>query len=118
MNTRSIIYGQPNSPCYLVTVCSSSVARAGEGRHRRTFAPTPRMSSYLVAFVVGNLTSVGQSVPGALDPATSHLIRVWGTPDRCLDGMISLNGMLLSELFPLLCRTAILSRLDSRVAFM
>ncbi len=40
------------------------------------------MSSYLVAFVVGNLTSIEQSGPGGLDPASSHLIRVWGTPDR------------------------------------
>ena len=59
------------------------VSCAGEGRHRKTFAPTPRMSSYLVAFVVGNLTSIEQSVPGGLDPASNHLIRVWGTPDRC-----------------------------------
>jgi len=40
------------------------------------------MSSYLVAFVVGNLTSIEQSVPGGLNPASNHLIRVWGTPDR------------------------------------
>ena len=41
------------------------------------------MSSYLVAFVVGNLTSIQREVDGGLDPGTSHLVRVWGTPDRC-----------------------------------
>jgi len=40
------------------------------------------MSSYLVAFVVGNLTSIQKAVPGGLNPETSHLVRVWGTPDR------------------------------------
>ena len=63
---------------------SAGAYPAGAGRHRRTFHPTPRMSSYLVAFIVGNLTTIEQSVPGGLDPATRHLVRVWGTPDRCL----------------------------------
>ncbi len=57
---------------------------AGQGgRLLHSFLPTPPMSSYLVAFVVGNLTSIQRRVQSPLDPKTSHVVRVWGTPDRC-----------------------------------
>jgi aminopeptidase N len=48
------------------------------------FAPSVKMSSYLVAFVIGNFVSLDKTVTQA---ATSHqaqpadvLVRVWGTP--------------------------------------
>ena len=65
------------------TAEAAPAASTPGGRLLHSFLATPPMSSYLVAFVVGNLTSIQRHVPGGLDPAVSHLVRVWGTPDRC-----------------------------------
>lgn len=65
------------------TLEAAPPASAAGGRLLHSFLTTPTMSSYLVAFVVGNLTSIQRRVPGGLDNASSHLVRVWGTPDRC-----------------------------------
>ena len=40
------------------------------------FLPTPPMSTYLLAFVVGDLASVTRTLPGGRN------VSVWGTPDR------------------------------------
>lgn len=46
-----------------------------------SFQATPPMSTYLVAFIVGNLQSVETTVP-APSGGTSRPVRVWGTPAR------------------------------------
>ncbi len=51
-------------------------------RTRTSFAPTPKMSTYLVAFVVGPLVSVAAncSMP---PPGTAPVaVRVWATPQK------------------------------------
>lgn len=60
---------------------ASSSAPAG-GLSRRSFELTPPMSSYLVAFVVGNLTNASALVPGATPMDERRTVSVWGTPDR------------------------------------
>jgi hypothetical protein len=51
---------------------------------QRQFPATPVMSTYVVAFVVGNLTSTRRSVRSTLNHGkTSYEVAVWGTPDRC-----------------------------------
>lgn len=46
------------------------------------FQLTPPMSTYLLAFVVGNLTSVTRTVPGGPPGSAERNVSVWGTPDR------------------------------------
>lgn len=60
---------------------AASSATAGS-LSRRSFELTPPMSSYLVAFVVGNLTNASALVPGATPMDERRTVSVWGTPDR------------------------------------
>lgn len=55
---------------------------AGVGMTRHRFQATPPMSSYLVAFVVGNLTQTSTAITSGLDPVFRYDVSVWGTPDR------------------------------------
>lgn len=52
------------------------------GMALRSFDPTPPVSSYLVAFVIGNLTNVSAIVPGQTPFSEPRTVSVWGTPDR------------------------------------
>ncbi|BDA42905.1 Aminopeptidase N [Coccomyxa sp. Obi] len=61
------------------------------GLVRRSFQPTPPMSSYLVAFVVGNLTNASALVPGINPMDDRRTVSVWGTPDRVKDLDIALD---------------------------
>ncbi|KAK9863355.1 hypothetical protein WJX84_004350, partial [Apatococcus fuscideae] len=68
---------------------SASTEGLGEGLVARTFMHTPPMSSYLLAFIVGNLTSVSGTVPAytaagqsAADAGPSRPVSVWGTPGK------------------------------------
>ena len=49
------------------------------GLVQHTFVPTPPMSSYLVAFIVGGLANVTQTVPCMNGDV---VVSVWGTPQR------------------------------------
>lgn len=73
----------PSQEKVLFNTPEASSAAAGSGKARHTFDVTPPMSSYLVAFVVGNLTSVSSTVPYPHGTQADRLISVWGTPDRC-----------------------------------
>ena len=53
----------------------SDTAGPGEGKHTVKFATTPKMSSYLVALVVGNFESIGGSADGIA-------IRLWAPPGK------------------------------------
>jgi aminopeptidase N len=48
----------------------------------RNYELTPPMSSYLVAFVIGNLTNASAVVPGPSPFSEPRTVSVWGTPDR------------------------------------
>ncbi len=61
----------PSSP----TPTRSPTPRAGPGKHTLAFAPTPRMSTYLVAFLVGDF----QCTKGSADGVP---IRACATPDK------------------------------------
>ena len=58
----------------------SSVPTA-DGMVEHTFETTPSMSTYLVAFIVGNLTSVSTQVPSSFG-MPARAVQVWGTPER------------------------------------
>ncbi len=57
----------------------------GDGTKAVTFAETPPMSTYLLAFVVGDLASVEAKA------GDGTLIRVWATPDRAHLGDLALE---------------------------
>ena len=40
------------------------------------------MSTYLVAFIVGNLTAVSTTVPSSFGLPSVRPVQVWGTPER------------------------------------
>lgn len=46
------------------------------------FEPTPPMSSYLVAFIVGNLTGVSQNVPTLDGVGKERPVSIYGIPER------------------------------------
>ena len=54
------------------------------GMVAHTFQDTPIMSTYLVAFIVGNLTAVETTVPATFGMPSARPVQVWGTPERCL----------------------------------
>ncbi|EIE20598.1 hypothetical protein COCSUDRAFT_44006 [Coccomyxa subellipsoidea C-169] len=45
------------------------------------FEPTPVMSTYIVAWAIGNLTSITQTVPGSLPGQENRTVSVWSSPD-------------------------------------
>ena len=53
-----------------------------DGRVVHAFHATPPMSSYLVAFTVGNLESVSRTVPYPEGKGSPRPVSIWGTPDR------------------------------------
>ena len=55
------------------------------GLRRVTFGDTPVMSTYLLAFVVGDLRSIEQRAP------CGTLVRVWGTPGKERQGQFALD---------------------------
>ncbi|KAK9828032.1 hypothetical protein WJX81_003329 [Elliptochloris bilobata] len=65
-------------------------AAAPGGLVRHKYERTPAMSTYLVALVAGNLTSVNRSLPHP-DGGEARLVRVWGTPDRGPELGLALN---------------------------
>lgn len=83
-----------SAPAHLTALFNSRQAGAalalpGGALSRRSFEPTPPMSPYLVAFVVGNLTNASALVPGATPMDEKRVISVWGTPDRCAAAAVS-----------------------------
>ena len=48
------------------------------------FKPTPPMASYLVAFIVGNLTGVSQNVPTLDGVGEERPVSIYGIPERFL----------------------------------
>ncbi len=59
------------------------------------FEPTPPMSTYLVAFVVGHLTNVSALVPGNTPFDKSRTVSIWGHPHRCVDPLSSVWSLLM-----------------------
>ena len=47
------------------------------------FATSPPMSTYLVALIMGNLTSVSTTVPHPDPTKPDRKVSIYGTPDRC-----------------------------------
>ena len=68
---------------------STSTEGLGDGLIARTFMHTPPMSSYLLAFIVGNITRVSGEVPayvpaGQAGPSQgpARPVSIWGTPGK------------------------------------
>ena len=57
----------------------------GAGRSKVEFAETPVMSTYLLAFVIGDLKAIEQRTPDGT------LVRVWGTPGKEEHGRFALD---------------------------
>ena len=75
-------------PSEMVAVSNMSVAqdsRESDGLRRVTFAETPVMSTYLLAFVVGDFKSIEQRASGGT------LIRVWATAGKEEQGRYALQ---------------------------
>lgn len=58
------------------------------------FEPTPPISTYLVAFVVGSLTNVSALVPGNTPFDKPRTVSIWGHPHRCEDLLSSVWSFL------------------------
>lgn len=46
------------------------------------FQPSPPMSTYLVAIVIGQLASAEREVPAAVEGGAPRKVAVWGVPDQ------------------------------------
>ena len=60
-------------------------AMAGDGTKEVLFAPTPKMSTYLLAFVVGDLAAVEERAPNGT------LVRIWATRGKEEQGRFALE---------------------------
>lgn len=63
----------------LFNTMQTGQATLPSGLVQHTFAPTPAMSTYLIAFIVGSLVNVSQTVPCMNG---NVVVSVWGTPQR------------------------------------
>ena len=72
----------PGDQVVLANMPLASAASLSSGQTRHAFEITPPMSSYLVAFIVGNLTSVSSTVPYPHGAGPDRSVSIWGTPDR------------------------------------
>jgi puromycin-sensitive aminopeptidase len=63
----------------------ASEKRAGTGRKTVRFAPTPPMSTYLLAFAVGDLRSIEERAK------SGTLVRIWATRDKEEQGQFALE---------------------------
>ncbi len=75
-------------PSHLTAVSNTmpvSETPEGQDKKRVRFRETPPMSTYLLAFVVGDL----ESIEGRSDDGT--LIRIWTTPGRAEHGQVALD---------------------------
>ena len=75
-------------PAHLTAVSNTlpeSETPAGEGVKEVRFAPTPKMSTYLLAFVVGDLASVEERAPNGT------LVRIWATRGKEEQGHFALE---------------------------
>ena len=75
-------------PSHLTAVCNTSIASEsaeGSDKKRVQFAETPPMSTYLLAFVVGEL----ESIEDTADSGT--LLRIWTTPGKSEQGRFALE---------------------------
>ena len=60
---------------------ASTQVRSG-GLTTTQFATSPPMSTYLVALIMGNLTSVSTMVPHPVSGQPDRNVSIYGTPDR------------------------------------
>ena len=72
----------PSDQVVLANMPQASALSVGSGQTKHAFETTPLMSSYLVAFIVGNLTSVSGTVPYPHGAGPDRPVSIWGTPDR------------------------------------
>lgn len=61
---------------------SIPIVAVGSSMATRTFMPTPPMSSYLVAIIVGDLTAVSRNVAGPNGVGPERPVSIWSTPER------------------------------------
>eukprot|EP00927_Polykrikos_kofoidii_P021662 TRINITY_DN20438_c0_g1_i1.p1 TRINITY_DN20438_c0_g1~~TRINITY_DN20438_c0_g1_i1.p1 ORF type:complete len:884 (-),score=168.66 TRINITY_DN20438_c0_g1_i1:86-2737(-) len=70
-------------PSHLKALANMPVAKSemqADGRKRQTFAPTPKMSTYLLAFVIGELACVSAKTKHDVDV---HVFACPGSVDKC-----------------------------------
>ena len=75
-------------PDHLTAICNTPVGSEqvdAPGHKRVTFMETPVMSTYLLAFLVGEFESVEATAPGGT------LVRVWTTPGKAEQGRFALE---------------------------
>ena len=78
----SISLTAPASQAVLSNARLASRVPVSEGLALHTFEQTPPMSTYLVAFVIGNLTNVSALVPGRTPFDEARTVSIWATPHR------------------------------------
>ena len=66
----------PQGQTVLFNMPETGTTPLADGTVEHSFQGTPLMSTYLVAFIVGDLTAVTTTVSG-------RTFKVWGTPERC-----------------------------------
>ena len=78
----SISLTAPASQAVLSNAQLASRMPVSEGLAQHTFEQTPPMSTYLVAFVIGDLTNVSALVPGRKSFDEPLTVSIWATPHR------------------------------------
>ena len=78
----SISLTAPASQAVLSNARLASRVPVSEGLALHTFEQTPPMSTYLVAFVIGNLTNVSALVPGMTSFDEPRTVSIWAAPHR------------------------------------
>ena len=78
----SISLTAPASQAVLSNARLASRVPVSGGLALHNFEQTPPMSTYLVAFVIGNLTNVSALVPGRTSFDEARTVSIWATPHR------------------------------------
>lgn len=68
--------------CFLLCCIYLQHEHQDEGVMTWHFQPSPPMSTYLVAVVIGHLASAQRQVPPALEGGEPRNVSVWGVPDQ------------------------------------
>lgn len=77
----------PKEQTVLFNMPQDQVVSLGGSMATTAFKPTPPMSSYLVAFIVGNLTGVSKNVPAPNGIGKERPVSIYSIPERWISAL-------------------------------